>query len=91
MGRGDTQRRFGDKKPEPNGCAGCPMAIICGQLATKRLNAFFEISEALRAWEHDSIHLDSTERFTIGLWSDLVAAMNRHKWSDPNEDRLADE
>lgn len=90
MGRGDVERRFGDKEPEPNGCAGCGVAASCARVADERLQSVREVRDAYQVWERDSYLLDYLERFKIPSWGRLVDTVNNSQWADPNEERLTE-
>lgn len=88
MGRSDQPRQWGDKKPEPHGCAGCPVHAYCNTVAWERINSSPELIDAHDAWERRNYHLDAVDRYRTAEWAGVVEAINRYNWTDCNDAAL---
>jgi hypothetical protein len=84
----DQPRQWGDKLPEPRGCAMCPVKGYCQTVALERITTCQELAQLHDAWEQATIWCPSEERYQHVAWAAFVEACEKHSWGDCNVEAL---
>lgn len=83
-GQSDAPRIWGNKLPEPNGCAMCPVQVFCAQTAWERIQSCSELLSHYEAWQSSTARMDKNVRYSDSTWSDFVRHCEAKSWSDAN-------
>lgn len=86
--RGEFDRpwEYKDQKPQPRGCALCPVrAGRCDKVAYERMEADPALATLHAAWQRETNHLSGIARYRHGSWGAFVRACNARMWIDSHD------
>lgn len=87
-GRFDQPRHWGDKEPEPNGCAMCPISMFCGQVVHERIESSADLRSLYYEWEKATATMTPEDSHHHPTWSAFVIRCEECRWQDDNERQL---
>ncbi len=85
-GEFDRPREYKDQKPQPRGCALCPVrAGRCDKVAYERIESDPALATLQAGWQRETKHLVGIARYRHGSWGAFVRACNTRTWIDSHD------
>ncbi|RGP41529.1 hypothetical protein BPTFM16_01835 [Altererythrobacter insulae] len=84
----DQPRTWGDKEPEPKGCALCPVRMHCSHVVDERLESTPKVHGLYNQWQKATCAQKHEDRFVHPTWAPLAIACDQAGWTDKNDDNL---